>query len=204
MKPRRTGRPPGKPTGGARSLDVVRVFPRPGRPQRGLLRAGAFTFSCALGRTGITRLKREGDGATPAGRYRLLKLLVRRDRLPGPATRVPSTFIRAEDGWCEDPADGRYNRLVRLAPGSNADRLRRDDRLYDITGILDWNLRPRVRGRGSAIFLHLCRPGMGPTAGCIALEPRDLKLLLARLSRAPEFVVASGPRRALSADARRR
>jgi L,D-peptidoglycan transpeptidase YkuD (ErfK/YbiS/YcfS/YnhG family) len=180
---------------GREKLGVVRVFPRPGAPQRGILVAGPLAFPCALGRGGVTHRKREGDGATPAGRHRLLRLLVRRDRLAGPATRLPSTFIRPDDGWCEDPDDGRYNSLVRLQPGSSADRLTREDRLYDIVGILDWNLRPRVAKRGSAIFLHLCRPGFGATAGCIALEPRDLKLLLARLARAPEFAVAASPRR---------
>ena len=179
----------GKPQGHARSLDVVRVFPRPGRPQRGLLRAGAFAFPCALGRTGVTHLKREGDGATPAGRYRLLKLMVRRDRLPGPATRVPSSPIRADDGWCEDPADGRYNCLVRLTPDSRADRLRREDRLYDITGILDWNLRPRARGRGSAIFLHMARPDFAPTEGCVAVPKRMAARLLERIGPNTEIEI---------------
>jgi L,D-peptidoglycan transpeptidase YkuD (ErfK/YbiS/YcfS/YnhG family) len=191
----RAGRAAGGKARSRNGLGVVRVFPRPGAPQRGTLRAGPLALPCALGRGGVTHMKREGDGATPAGRHRLLRLLVRRDRLAGPATLVPSTFIKPDDGWCEDPGDGRYNSLVRLTPGSHADRLTREDRLYDIVGILDWNLRPRIAGRGSAIFLHLCRPGFGPTAGCIALEPRDLTLLLARLGRAPEFAVAASPRK---------
>ena len=71
----------------------------------------------------------------------------------------------------------------------------RDDHLYDVVGVLDWNLRPRVRGKGSAIFLHLARPGYAPTAGCIALQPRHLALLLAAAGPRPEFLVAAKPRR---------
>ena len=137
---------------------------------------------CALGRSGTVAIKREGDGGTPVGRMRLLKLNVRRDHLPGPASAVPSGPIRRRDGWCDDPRDGRYNRPVRLPVSAGAETLWRDDRLYDVVGVLDWNLRPRIRGRGSAIFLHLARPGYAPTEGCIAVSPRDMRRLLARVS----------------------
>ena len=89
--------------------------------------------------------------------------------------------IRDGDAWCEEPADRNYNRLVKLAPGSSADRLKRADHLYDLILVLGHNDRPRVRGLGSAIFMHLPREGYAPTAGCIALSMRDLQTLLAAL-----------------------
>ena len=107
--------------------------------------------------------------------------------------------MRPEDGWCEDPAHGRYNCPIRLPSSAGHEAMWRKDNLYDIVGVLDWNMRPRIRGRGSAIFLHLCRPGFAPTAGCIALRLPDLRLLLAVAGRRPEFLVAAKPRKAAAA-----
>lgn len=179
----------------ARSSRLITVFSSPGNRSRGVLRCGSLSLPCALGRGGVTHAKREGDGATPAGRYRLLSLYTRRDRLPGPRAGVAARAMRRNDGWCEDPRHGRYNCPIRLPSAAGHETMWREDRLYDMVGVLDWNLRPRVRGRGSAIFLHLCRPGFAPTAGCIALRRDDLKRLLAAAGRLPEFVVAAKPRK---------
>jgi L,D-peptidoglycan transpeptidase YkuD (ErfK/YbiS/YcfS/YnhG family) len=181
---------------------IIRVFPRPTDRSRGLVRLGNLRLQCALGAGGVTRFKREGDGATPIGRYRLLSLKVRRDRVVGPRCAVPASPTRADDAWCEDPRSGNYNRLIRWPAGAEGDRLARDDRLYDVIGILDWNIRPRVSYRGSAIFLHLCRPGYRPTAGCIALEPGDLKRLIAACGRNPVFVVGEVGKRPIRSPGR--
>jgi L,D-peptidoglycan transpeptidase YkuD (ErfK/YbiS/YcfS/YnhG family) len=143
----------------------------------------------ALGRTGIRALKREGDGATPLGRFPVRQVLYRGDRLRRPRTMLPLRAIGGRDGWCENPADRNYNRLVMLSARSPADRLKRDDHLYDLVIVLGYNDRPRVRGRGSAIFLHLARPGYAPTAGCIALSRHDLLMLLAELRPDTQIVV---------------
>ena len=135
----------------------------------------------ALGRTGIRALKREGDGGTPLGRFPVRQVLYRADRTMRPRTRLPVRTIRSDDGWCEDPADRNYNRLVTLSQQSRADRLTRSDHLYDLILVLGYNDRPRVRGKGSAIFVHLARPDYAPTAGCIALSRHDLMMLLAEL-----------------------
>jgi len=174
---------------------VIRVYAHPFDRSRGILEAGALRLKCALGAGGLTRMKREGDGATPVGRYALTALKIRRDRVIGPRSGVPAAPIRADDAWSEEPRSGNYNRLIRRSGDNPGDRLTRDDRLYDIVGILDWNIRPRVSYRGSAIFLHLCRPNYGPTAGCIALEPDDLKRLLAVCGRNPVFVVGPEARK---------
>jgi L,D-peptidoglycan transpeptidase YkuD (ErfK/YbiS/YcfS/YnhG family) len=171
------------------------LFSSPGERHRGLLRCGALLLPCAIGRSGVTQVKREGDGATPAGRHRLLWLYARPDRVLGPRSGVPARAVRRHDGWCEDPRDGRYNRPVRLPADTGHETMWRDDHLYDIVGVLDWNFAPRIRGRGSAIFVHLCRPGFAPTAGCIALRGEDLKRLLAAAGPRPEFLVAAKPRK---------
>ena len=161
-----------------------------------MLVCGPLRMACALGRGGISRLKREGDGATPAGRHRLLYLYSRRDRVPGPQSLLPTQPLRRDDGWCEDATHGRYNRPIRLPSPAGHETMWRDDHLYDIVGVLDWNMSPRVSRRGSAIFLHLARQDLAPTAGCIALSRTDLKRLLACAGRRPEFAVAANARKA--------
>jgi L,D-peptidoglycan transpeptidase YkuD (ErfK/YbiS/YcfS/YnhG family) len=176
-------------------MRLITVLSEPRDPRRGLVRCGALSFPCALGRGGITHLKREGDGATPAGRYRLLGLIYRRDRQLRPPASVPMRVLRRNDAWCEDPRDGRYNRPVRLPSRAASDAMWREDHLYDVVGVLDWNVRRRAAGRGSAIFLHLARPGYAPTAGCIALDRHHLALLLAAAGPYPVFAVAEKPRK---------
>jgi L,D-peptidoglycan transpeptidase YkuD (ErfK/YbiS/YcfS/YnhG family) len=142
---------------------------------------GPLSLPIALGRSGIKANKFEGDGATPRGRFRLMRLWWRADRMPRPRTSLPARAIRRDDAWCENPADRRYNRAIRLSRSITADRLWRDDHLYDIVIEIDHNTRPRVARRGSAVFIHAARPGLAPTIGCIALETSALKRLLASL-----------------------
>jgi L,D-peptidoglycan transpeptidase YkuD (ErfK/YbiS/YcfS/YnhG family) len=163
------------------SLSHVTVHTRPGTRQQGWLMAAGIPIQVALGRSGIKRNKREGDGATPAGRFRPVRLWWRADRSQRPPSRLPIRRIGADDAWCEDPHDRRYNRPLRLRPGGAGDRLRRDDHLYDLIIEIDHNARPRVSGRGSAVFLHVARPGFAPTAGCVAMTAARLRWLVARL-----------------------
>jgi L,D-peptidoglycan transpeptidase YkuD (ErfK/YbiS/YcfS/YnhG family) len=144
----------------------------------------------ALGRAGIKADKREGDGATPRGRFRLVRLWWRPDRGPRPVTGLPTRRIDPTVAWCEDPRDRRYNRPFRRADGEAGDRLWRDDRLYDLIIEIDHNTRPRVAGRGSAVFIHVAREGFKPTAGCVALQAPRLRALLARLGPRTEVMIS--------------
>jgi len=154
--------------------------------RRGVLSLGGALYRCAFGRAGIAADKREGDGATPMGRFALRRVFFRPDRGPRPATALATVPLTPDLGWCEDPSSARYNRLVRLPASSRHERphdhMWRDDRLYDICVEIAYNDDPVVKGRGSAIFLHLARPGYAPTQGCIAVGERDMRRLLARLS----------------------
>jgi L,D-peptidoglycan transpeptidase YkuD (ErfK/YbiS/YcfS/YnhG family) len=136
-------------------------------------------YRCALGRTGLVRDKREGDGATPIGDYPLRRALYRADRLDAPKIKLPLQAIRPDDGWCDAPADPAYNRQVRLPYAASAEALWRQDHLYDVVVVLGQNDDPPVPERGSAIFLHVARPDYGPTEGCVALALDDLLELLA-------------------------
>jgi L,D-peptidoglycan transpeptidase YkuD (ErfK/YbiS/YcfS/YnhG family) len=164
-----------------RRLKAIYVGTVPGTRTRGVLRAGPLTWPVALGRGGILANKREGDGGTPRGIFRPVRLWWRADRHPRPATALPARRITAIDAWCEDPADRRYNRPIRIPAGERGDRLQRQDHLYDFIIEMDHNTRPRVSGRGSAVFLHLARPGFAPTAGCVAMPKNQLRQLLRHL-----------------------
>jgi L,D-peptidoglycan transpeptidase YkuD (ErfK/YbiS/YcfS/YnhG family) len=171
------------------SLSRITVRRRPGNPSQGWLVAGPLALPVALGRGGIKANKREGDGGTPRGTFRLRRLWWRGDRHPVPATALPVHRISPDDGWCEDPTDRHYNRPVKVPAGSSADRLARADHLYDFIIELDHNTRPRIAGRGSAVFIHAARPLFAPTAGCVALRLDTLRRLLGRLGPHTKIVV---------------
>jgi L,D-peptidoglycan transpeptidase YkuD (ErfK/YbiS/YcfS/YnhG family) len=147
---------------------------------------------CALGRSGIARDKREGDGATPGGIFPFRRALYRADRLARPRTVLDIRAIEADDGWCDDPASPDYNRPVRLPSAARHERLMRQDGLYDLIVVLGHNDDPVVAGRGSAIFLHVAAPGFAPTEGCVALARDDLLFVLADCGRGDGIETVSG------------
>ena len=141
-----------------------------------------------MGRSGFSAVKREGDGATPRATLRVIGGFFNPGRWPrawGPVWMKPA---KTDQGWCDAPTHARYNCPVRLPFGASHETLIRADRLYDAVVILDWNMGPKARHRGSAIFLHVMAQDGRPTAGCIALEPRDLARLL-RLVRPGSRIV---------------
>jgi L,D-peptidoglycan transpeptidase YkuD (ErfK/YbiS/YcfS/YnhG family) len=180
-----------RPSNGIRrpALAFVRIVPRPGRRSQGWLFAPPWTMPVALGRSGIRANKREGDGATPRGCYHPVRLWWRMDRAVMPRTLLPARRIGPADAWCEDPANRRYNRPFCRSANEPGDRLYRVDNLYDLIVEIDHNSRPRVAGRGSAVFIHIARPGCAPTAGCIALRMRDLRLLVTRLDSKTRILI---------------
>lgn len=140
---------------------------------------GARRFRCALGRGGVRRDKREGDGATPAAAMALERVLYRPDRVAPPDTALARAALRPDDGWCDAPDDAHYNRQVRLPHGASAEAMWRDDGLYDLIAVTDYNAAPVTPGRGSAIFVHVAGPGYAPTEGCVAFTLDDLRQILA-------------------------
>jgi len=144
----------------------------------GFLSGAGLTCRAAIGKAGVTARKREGDQATPAGLHKVLRLLYRADRLRPPSCAVPLEPIGPADAWCDDPNDPAYNRPMTLPHPASHEPLWRQDCLYDLIGILDWNMSPPIPHRGSAIFLHVATPDLAPTAGCIALTMPDLRACL--------------------------
>lgn len=152
------------------------------------------TMRCAVGKRGAlpAEQKREGDGATPIGRWPLRQLYYRADRLPPPETVLASQPLRPQDGWCDAPTDANYNRFVQHPYPASAERLWREDHVYDLIVPLGYNDDPVKLGQGSAIFLHVARPDYAPTEGCVALARQDLLFLLRTLRPNTEMVIGYG------------
>ncbi len=161
----------------------------PGRPCQARVQLAHGVRQAAIGQGSIRPLKREGDGGTPLGRFPVRLVLYRADRAFRPHVPLPVHAIRDTDGWCDDPRDRNYNRLITLPSRHSAEGLKRADRLYDLVLVLGYNDRPRIKGKGSAIFVHLARPGYTPTEGCIAFSYRDLSAVLAEIRRGTAFLV---------------
>lgn len=155
----------------------------------GRLSFGNLQFRCALGRGGIRSRKREGDGATPRGTFKLEGAYWRSDALRRPQTAIPLRKTRPDDGWCDAANDRNYNCAVKHPYPASAERLWRQDRLYDVVVVIDYNRHPRVRAKGSAIFMHVAERGLKPTEGCVALARPDLLKLLARINRKTRIII---------------
>jgi L,D-peptidoglycan transpeptidase YkuD (ErfK/YbiS/YcfS/YnhG family) len=155
----------------------------------GLARWDGRDLRCAIGRSGINAAKREGDGATPAGRFAMRFVLYRPDREAPPTTGLPRRPLARDDGWCDAPADAAYNRMIRLPYPASAETLWRSDGRYDLLVPLGYNDVNVIPGDGSAIFLHLAAPGYAPTAGCIALARDDLLAVLAGADASSQVIV---------------
>lgn len=146
---------------------------------------------CAVGRGGVGEKRAEGDGVTPAGVWPLRRVFYRPDRMDAPKTVLPVIQIEEEDGWCDAAQDVNYNRLVQLPYPSHAEAMWRADALYDVVVVIGFNDAPIVKGKGSAIFLHVAKPDYAPTAGCVAVNREDVLEALAQLVRGDRIRIES-------------
>ena len=153
---------------------LLRVKPDSSEPTRGRVFYAGRVYDCALGRSGVSPEKREGDGATPIGAFALRRVLYRPDRVDRPDTALPVAEHQENDGWCDDPDDARYNQPVTLPYPASAEHMWREDPLYDIVVVLGHNDDPIEAGAGSAIFLHVAAPDFKATEGCVAMRRDDL------------------------------
>ena len=156
---------------------------------------GTREFRCAIGRGGFVTAdaKKEGDGATPMGRWMMREVLYRPDREKPPITALPLRALQQSDGWCDSPEDLSYNRRIVFPYKASAERLWRDDSLYDIVVVLGFNDKPPVPGKGSAIFLHVARPDFSPSAGCVHLARGDLLTVLNEADKDSAVLVSPVP-----------
>ena len=137
---------------------------------------------CAIGLNGLTENKQEGDLCTPIGIFHFDKIYYRADRLGDMKFIIDSSTINKNDGWCDDQKSDLYNQYIQFPFKEGAEHLYRDDHIYDIVCVLNYNTSPIIPGRGSAIFLHIAKPGFLGTEGCIAIEREALIEIAASLN----------------------
>jgi L,D-peptidoglycan transpeptidase YkuD (ErfK/YbiS/YcfS/YnhG family) len=144
----------------------------------GYLKYKNFIFSCALGKNGIKKKIQEGDNITPKGIFKITKIYYRQDKIKKIKTLIKKIKIRKEMGWCDDPRSIFYNKQIKLPSKFSYERLYRKDRIYDLLAVLNYNINPAIKNKGSAIFMHIAKKNYSPTAGCVALKKNDLIKLL--------------------------
>ncbi|MGB7335409.1 MAG: L,D-transpeptidase family protein [Salaquimonas sp.] len=170
----------------ANNLIVIRS---PGKNlSNGILRFRNFAWPCLLGKNGITVLKKEGDCKTPAGSYPLLFAFHNKERISYIRSKLPIRAIRADDGWCDDPANANYNRAVTLPFSASHETLLREDHLYDLIVVMDHNYSRRINGRGSAVFFHLIDK-KDYTAGCVAVPHKVMQFLLPQITTNTRMII---------------
>ena len=151
--------------------------------QKNLLYVNEKSFTCAIGNNGITNKKKEGDGCTPCGKFKFKEIYYRADKLGALNFLNKSIKIQSDYGWCDDPESMFYNQFIKFPFTQSAEKLYRDDDLYDIICVIDYNLNPTLPGKGSAIFLHVAHTDYRGTQGCIAMSKNDLLEIAPRINK---------------------
>ena len=133
-----------------------------------------YKAKCAVGKRGISIKKKEGDFITPKGTFKIREIFYRKDRVQNLITRLKKTVIRKNMGWCDDPKSKKYNKLIYFPFKHSAEKLYRRENIYDIILVLNFNMNPVKKNKGSAIFIHVAKKNFQPTQGCIALNKFEL------------------------------
>jgi L,D-peptidoglycan transpeptidase YkuD (ErfK/YbiS/YcfS/YnhG family) len=149
----------------------------------GYLEYKNLKFRCALGKAGIKKKKKEGDDITPEGKFKIIKVYYRPDKIKNFVTSIKKKKIKKNIGWCDDPISDSYNKEIKLPSKFSHEKLYRKDNLYDLILVLNYNINPTIKNKGSAIFIHIAKKNYEPTAGCIALKKEDLIELLKKIKK---------------------
>ena len=149
----------------------------------GYLKYKDLKFKCALGKAGIGKKKREGDNITPTGTFKIVKIYYRSDRIKKIYSKFKAIEITKNMGWCDDPNSKYYNQLINLPSRYGHEKLFKVKNIYDIIVVLNYNMKPIIKNKGSAIFIHIAKKNYLPTQGCIALKKNDLLKLLSKIRK---------------------
>ena len=155
----------------------------------GHLKYKDFKFKCAFGKSGVGKKKKEGDNLTPRGTFDIIKIYYRNDRIKKLSSEFNLIKIKKNMGWCDDPKSKKYNQLIKLPSKYSYENLYRKDNIYDLILILDYNMHPIVKNKGSAIFIHVAKKNYKKTAGCIALKKKDLKQLILKIKKKTKVII---------------
>ena len=140
-------------------------------------------FRCSLGKGGIREKKKEGDNITPMGIFKITSIYYRPDKIKKISTQLKKIKITKNIGWCDDPKSNFYNREIKLPNKFSHEKFYRKDNLYDIIAILNYNTKPIIKNKGSAIFIHIANNNYKPTAGCVGIKKSNLIKLLSIIKK---------------------
>ncbi len=146
-------------------------------------------FRCALGKAGIQKKKEEGDYITTKGKYNIIKIYYRSDRLKKISSKFKLIKIMKNMGWCNDPKSRKYNQLINIPTKYSHETLYRRDNIYDLILVLNYNMKPTIKNKGSAIFIHVAKNNYNKTAGCIALKKTDLIYLIKEIKKNTKVMI---------------
>ena len=155
----------------------------------GVLKYKDLKFRCALGKAGVGNKKREGDNITPKGNYKITRIYYRNDRVKKIISKIKLIKIKRNMAWCDDPRSESYNQLIKLPTNFRHEKLFRKENIYDLIIALNYNMKPIIKNRGSAIFIHVARKNFNKTAGCIALKKTDLKRLIKEINKKTKIII---------------
>ena len=149
-----------------------------------------YKIKCAIGKRGISRKKKEGDGCTPKGAFKFKYLLYRKDKIFKIRSHLKKIVIKKNMGWCDDSSSNSYNKLIKFPFTHSAEKLYRKESIYDVILVIDYNLKPIVKDKGSAIFLHIAKKNYSSTKGCVAISKKDMKLLLTFINKKTKLIIS--------------
>ena len=148
-------------------------------------------FRCALGKNGINKKEKEGDNITPEGTYKVVRVYYRKDRIKKISSKLKLIKIKKNMCWCDDPKSKKYNQPINLPTQYNHEKLYRKDNIYDLILVLNYNMKPIIKNKGSAIFIHIAKKKFQKTKGCVGLRKKDLIHLLTLIQKNTKFILTS-------------
>ena len=155
----------------------------------GYLKYKNLKFRCSLGKAGIGKKEKEGDKITPIGTYKIVKIYYRNDRVKKIVSNFKLVKIKKNMGWCDDPKSKKYNQLVKIPNKYGYEELNRKDNIYDLLLVLNYNMKPIIKNKGSAIFIHIANKNYKKTAGCIGLKKSHLIDIIKKIKKNTKVII---------------
>ncbi len=148
-----------------------------------------YKLRCAIGKRGITNNKKEGDQKTPKGTFLFKSIFYRKDKIANLKSALNRKIIKKNMGWCNDPGSKYYNKLIYFPFKESAEKLWLANRVYDVIVVINYNLKPVIKNKGSAIFLHIAKKNYSPTEGCIAINKKDMLFLITKINNKTKLII---------------
>ena len=154
------------------------------------LKINNYKAKCSIGKRGIGEKKKEGDLITPKGKYKIKYILYRKDRVEF-KSKIKKIIITKKMGWCDDPNSKQYNKLIKLPSAYKYEKLYKKENIYDIIIVLNYNMSPTLKNKGSAIFIHVAKKNYKKTEGCVAVKKTHLLKIMKDLKRNTRVLIGN-------------